>query len=369
MNRLTALEANQTLYTRYVEEQTNGIREMLRRLGEDVGRLEGIGKAQNQRFQRTINEWETQRDRLEMDYRELMSRVDYLSDEIVLEKRLGIAQLCLLMAVLVFMGLTRGSRGEPLMEHAPVIFNKSMREWSRRHLSFSGDWVSRLTNKSRSSSPAEQKTSAKETDINAKYEFPSSAKTPRTAHKAPYYPTRPRTPSLRTPTSKHFHSRAIPVSPSPIVTSIPNGIHRPPRLKRANSHGGGSTPASATWTGIGPVPKSAKRLARTAHLHEVKSVKSPTVKMEEGDLNQSPSLPPHHQHAQSLPTLEMFSTPSRQNGTEFDAFLDQMNSSSPGKDPTSVLFSQSPGSPEADTDAWSDTEGSVCSLGDTDLLL
>ena len=42
MNRLTALEANHTLYARYVEQQTSGVREMLKRLAEDVGRLEGI---------------------------------------------------------------------------------------------------------------------------------------------------------------------------------------------------------------------------------------------------------------------------------------------------------------------------------------
>ena len=42
MNRLTALEANTTLYARYVEEQTAGMREVLRRLTEDIGRLEGI---------------------------------------------------------------------------------------------------------------------------------------------------------------------------------------------------------------------------------------------------------------------------------------------------------------------------------------
>jgi hypothetical protein len=42
MNRLTALELNHTLHARYVEQQTSGVREMLRRLGEDVGRLEGI---------------------------------------------------------------------------------------------------------------------------------------------------------------------------------------------------------------------------------------------------------------------------------------------------------------------------------------
>ena len=69
-----------------------------------------------------------------------------------MEKRLGIAQLCLLLAVLVFMGLTRGSRGEFFMEHAPGQFNRSMREWSKRHLSFSGHWTSRFRSKSRSRS-------------------------------------------------------------------------------------------------------------------------------------------------------------------------------------------------------------------------
>ena len=42
MNRLTALATNTTLYARFVEEHTASVREMLRRLGEDVGRLEGI---------------------------------------------------------------------------------------------------------------------------------------------------------------------------------------------------------------------------------------------------------------------------------------------------------------------------------------
>jgi hypothetical protein len=36
------LETNTTLYQKYVEEQTLQVREALRRLEEDVGRLEGI---------------------------------------------------------------------------------------------------------------------------------------------------------------------------------------------------------------------------------------------------------------------------------------------------------------------------------------
>ena len=42
MNRLTTLEANHTLYSRYVEEQTAGVREVLRKLNEEVGRLESV---------------------------------------------------------------------------------------------------------------------------------------------------------------------------------------------------------------------------------------------------------------------------------------------------------------------------------------
>jgi hypothetical protein len=42
MNRLTAIESNHTLYTRYIDQQNSVIREVLKRLGEDVGRLEGI---------------------------------------------------------------------------------------------------------------------------------------------------------------------------------------------------------------------------------------------------------------------------------------------------------------------------------------
>ena len=42
MNRLTAIESNHTLYTRYIDQQNSVIRDVLNRLGEDVGRLEGI---------------------------------------------------------------------------------------------------------------------------------------------------------------------------------------------------------------------------------------------------------------------------------------------------------------------------------------
>jgi hypothetical protein len=42
MNRLTALETNTSLYARFVEDHTANVREMLRKLSEEVGRLEGL---------------------------------------------------------------------------------------------------------------------------------------------------------------------------------------------------------------------------------------------------------------------------------------------------------------------------------------
>ena len=68
--------------------------------------------------------------------------------QVILEKRLGIAQLCLLLIVLVFMALTRGSRGEYVR---PPDTRMSVRDWGRRTLSFSGDLVNRL--RARSSTP------------------------------------------------------------------------------------------------------------------------------------------------------------------------------------------------------------------------
>ena len=42
MNRIVILELNATLHARYVEERIVGVRELLKRLTEEVGRLEGI---------------------------------------------------------------------------------------------------------------------------------------------------------------------------------------------------------------------------------------------------------------------------------------------------------------------------------------
>ncbi|KAK7025568.1 hypothetical protein VNI00_015921 [Paramarasmius palmivorus] len=424
MNRLTALESNHTLYARYFEEQTISVREMLRKLGEDVGRLEGIEKAQAKMYQRNTKELEKQRRRLEMEYNELVSRVDYLSDEITLEKRLGIAQLCLLLTVLIFMALTRGSRGESLMEHAPVRFNRSMREWSRRHLSFSGDWVSRFTS-SRSRSPPRtinikspripSKTLPSEAPSSQSHEetpvqivFPSIlSKVPQTAplssKAAPLYSerrpqktkivspgrSRSRTPSLRTPSKQNG---ARPTTPGTSTTLV--GGSRP-RLHRANSHGSSTLFTTSSWSGggVGPVPKSAKRWARTAHLHEVKGVAG--KKKPEDDEDDSRSVSSSSSVREPLgdsPKIvngingvvegddDPFLNPSRQNGhhtggyplliasAEFGGVRgkkkDKSNRIRNGSGNTEVIsLFPSPSSPDStfdDGDLWVDTDMDEC---------
>ncbi|KAF8158431.1 UNC-like C-terminal-domain-containing protein [Crassisporium funariophilum] len=312
MNRLTAIESNHTLYTRYIEQQNGAIRDVIKRLGEDVGRLEGISRAQQVMYQRTFNDWEKQRYQLQMEYGDLISRIESLSEEVVLEKRLGVAQLCLLLAVLVFVGLTRGSRAETLIEHGPVRFNKSMREWGKRHFSLSSDWTNRFTgrnataglNNSRSRSSSTERTRTTrpqhltvepyspqyplrfEDDNDDKIAFPSKKarrKEPLETiqlNTAPisgeFYATynRPRTGS--NPRSRNTSLRSTPrrtqhTGPKNPITPT-RAAFRPQPIQRSNSQGG-APPMQLTgsWGFGANVPKSAKKWARTAHLHEVKS--------------------------------------------------------------------------------------------------
>lgn len=64
--------------------------------------------------------------------------------QVELEKRIGIAQLILLSTVLVFMALTRGSRGDPIVDSARIV--KSLRREAgsvfHRGVRTSNEWVS-----------------------------------------------------------------------------------------------------------------------------------------------------------------------------------------------------------------------------------
>lgn len=276
MNRLTALEGNTTLYARYVEEQTTGVREVLRRLGEDVGRLEGIGKAQQQMYQRSVTEFDRRRRRLEIEHIELMAKVNHLADEVVLEKRLGIAQLCLLLAVLVFMVFTRGSRGEHVHRVSGSGRPMMARDWGRRtlSLSISGDLLNRFRGRSLTPpSPTKQppRQAEKSTATNS-VEFPPQEDQKRDASSRnknpPLHPgsssrrlsSHQHTPSsMRVSSSRHFNM----IRPPQHGASHSSPLSRPV-IQRSASGGG--------FTALGHSSRSVKRWARSAHLHEVRGL-------------------------------------------------------------------------------------------------
>ncbi|TCD65778.1 hypothetical protein EIP91_002217 [Steccherinum ochraceum] len=311
MNRLTALEANTTLYARYAEEQLAGLRDMMRRLGEDVGRLESIGKAQAQMYQRSVTEFERHRKRIDLEYAELMSTVNRLTDEVILEKRLGIAQLCTLLIVLIFISLTRGSRSEVV--HPPTTAGhersrtNSMQPSGKRTLSLGGlstDLINRFRSPSReptltspiSDSERTEKASPDEDKVKfptRNQQPPATADLPRSkrTHPAPNGRKLMTNVHVRTPTSLRSPMRSAnshryafrPLTPTnggPATASLTSAalVSPRPQFSRSSSSGApGSIVQSASMGSvIGPVPKSAKRWARSAHLHEVKSMASMT---------------------------------------------------------------------------------------------
>ncbi|GJE92617.1 UNC-like C-terminal-domain-containing protein [Phanerochaete sordida] len=328
MNRLTALESNSSLYARFVEDHAASVREMLRRLSEDVGRLEGIGRAQAQMYQRSVGQFERQQRRLEVEHSELISQVSRLTDEVILEKRLGIAQLCLLLAVLVFMAFTRGSRSEPLpgRQGSERVHSRtpSFVGWGQRTLNISGDWVNKLRQRSLSpsSSTAPTETPAKASvdpaTLAVKVDFPSQdvqsgdafprSKRPHPitgGHRKVGSTTRPRTPQsarahpFRHSSPSHPATPTSSASAAAVLTTRAGPPARPP-IQRAHSS---LIAQSFSTGGIGPVPKSARRWARTAHLHEVKSA-APTLgaSRSEGARSRQPSTS-DDDHADTGPTL------------------------------------------------------------------
>ncbi|KAI0698141.1 UNC-like C-terminal-domain-containing protein [Cytidiella melzeri] len=294
MNRLTALETNTSLYARFVEDHTANVREMLRKLSEEVGRVEGLGKAQAQMYQRSVGQFEQQQRRIELEHSELLQLVSRLTDEVVLEKRVGIAQLCLLLAVLVFMALTRGSRHEPVRvrgsEDGSVRSRtSSLRGWGRRTLSISGDWMNRF--KSRSASPPSTRPvhgSPTEPDkptelvvrtesslgVQASDNVPRKRAHPASGGRKLGIIVHPRTPTTSKNYAPRLHSPVnVPTTPTRVAPKTAPIAQMGPRdrplFQRAHSSG---ISQSFSMGMIPPGPKSAKHWARTAHLHEVKNV-------------------------------------------------------------------------------------------------
>lgn len=280
------------------------------------------------------------------------------------------------------------------MEHGPGRFNNSMREWGRRNLSFNSDWARRFRSRSRSPTPKVKPPRPRTPDnhhgagagplhapeiagmaltflrTETKLAFPSR----------PPWTTEPLKPSRRLNTTAserrpavraHAHSRSRTPSlhgnlhPRP-TTPTRAGAHPP--LVRANSQGGGGAPGPG-----GPVPRSMKRWARSAHLHEIRGGAGPRAQADSGREGGS------EQGSRSLESenefLDIFGTPSasRRNGSRVvrgmvnvsDLVFGDLDGEDRGPvlDETlglyrSPLLAKSEES-GGDGDAWVDTDASV----------
>ncbi|KZO92249.1 hypothetical protein CALVIDRAFT_504581 [Calocera viscosa TUFC12733] len=268
MNRLTLLEVNTTLGTRYMEEQSRMMREAFKRLERGVeerwgegrwrevakgweGKLDGLTAEQRHAFDTAVNELEQQRARMEIERKELVSQIHMLENEVVLEKRLSVAQLCLLIVVLFVMTLTRG----PDWAAISTVFRPSLSHESRAATpartggtpSIGGlGEADIMLERRRWSSEASSLTPVRRSSI----PFPSSP---------PHAP--PRSPNPASPRSSRFYHSSHPSHPSlPFRTS-------------SHSFTGTASPRRRATGGPGTIPGSAKRLARTAHLHELRKGK------------------------------------------------------------------------------------------------
>ena len=210
--------------------------------------------------------------------------------QVVLEKRLGIAQLCLLLAVLVFLSVTRGSPGE---FHAPPRRADTMRGgWGRRSLKLSGDWVSRLRSGPPPPLPLPHDNNAP-TSTQPPPPPPTSATIPNTSTTTPTTSRYRRPPLFLTPTHRAPALRSAGIARPRTATTTTTTTHARPMpapspVRRSSSHGGSGGGGAPS---IGPVPRSARRWARSAHLHEVRRAPPETDVFGGGGRAKGRSLP------------------------------------------------------------------------------
>ncbi|QRV98322.1 transmembrane and coiled-coil 2 domain protein [Ceratobasidium sp. AG-Ba] len=276
MNRLDVLERNSTLSLRYVEEQNYSVRQVLRRLEEEVGRLRALTGQQQQELQRSMRNVEKKQAEMEKRWDALVEQVNTLAEEVrlrvVLEKRLGIAQLCLLTTVLVFMALTRGSRAE-------THFLGGVRRRAD-----SGLGLARALHP-RNRAQSRPRTSERPLAW-ARQDRPSTGDiSHHDPGEPPLTPVRSRSPFPSTGTPSGVRGRKVsgteassPTGHSSRGVRFPQGLYPFPLSRPASSLGimrrrhslSLSTDQLVPAPGTGKRPATGmKRLARTAHLHEV----------------------------------------------------------------------------------------------------
>ena len=323
----------------------------------------------------------------------LILEIEFQVPKVALEKRVGIAQLCLLLLVLIFMALTRGSRGKPpLIRHDGAANTKSSKDqyWGR-HLNLSTNWsrhlksssstegdVSTLSNQAQipsHSSHVPTGESATRFDVTVSYKvcldsgsgldddyvFPKQ--------KVPFTPTDMNIPSSSTNLATHqqstdhsrsrtssFRRRPPPLHITPHAhfqnlshwrTLTPSKSTRGATLHRSHSH---SSEAYGLWSSTG-VPRSARTWARSAHLHEVVRT-GPLRRHKDGGENRTPAAPDFGQRSKSR--HRHTSSDSRREPTS-DVFADH-NRIRSNRRKYSAEGKDMGGGNLSDQSAWEDTD-------------
>jgi hypothetical protein len=274
MNRLAALEANGSLYGAFLDAQAASTRAALQRLAEDVGRLDGAARAYAASSKRALDDAERGRRELERGQERLARELAQLAGALRAERTLGLAQLILVLAVLVFVALTRG--GAPPPPPARRVGTEP-----RRGLASSADWLWPARLRARSLTAAEHAA----TSGTARDASPTPAPAHETPKRGPLF--------LRRQSADAATALAMPLRfDAPASSRSRTPLARTPATGSGWKHhataaagAGGRTPLRAAHLSpsilgavgaSGGAPRSARRWARSAHIHELRSPRSPS---------------------------------------------------------------------------------------------
>lgn len=124
MKRLSFLESNATLSLKYIEQQSQNLRDLLLKIEKNqnvriesffsefnssvVAQLEQFQQQYNELLLETVGDMQHRKTKNEHDLSTLNSRVNMLADELVYQKKLGFIQAVILLTVLAFVIATRG---------------------------------------------------------------------------------------------------------------------------------------------------------------------------------------------------------------------------------------------------------------------
>ncbi|GAA5984709.1 hypothetical protein JCM10908_003470 [Rhodotorula pacifica] len=118
MKRLTSLEHNQTIAMHFIEAQSNMLREAFGRVERRLHDIELTRGRQEQNVRQAILDLEKQRLEMDRERLALAAQVSMLSQEVRLGKRLTIAELIGIVALIIFVGFTRALPTSPFLHLA-----------------------------------------------------------------------------------------------------------------------------------------------------------------------------------------------------------------------------------------------------------